>query len=242
MNSADLFNYLKIAIPSNYCIKVLPCDKLVVVKGPYTDLETINKFKENMKIKQDLNLPIIPYKIVELIPDRWPDGIPLGTRNKLDRNKLATFIVFDSVITRDKVKTKKHSSKVWPETEVVDWENMEKFHFNYKYILSFNQVTDYIKAILFRYVFGISDLADRNFIVLDDRVISIDEDISGNWVNLYGELKKNKAQWVYNKIEEHYDILGINTWATSITLNGKQQWLYNEINNKDKCLELFRAN
>jgi hypothetical protein len=210
-------------------------NKLVVVKGPYQNSKQIHVFEENMRIKQKLDLPIIPYTIRKLIPDRW-DSIPLGARNTVDRSKPAEFIIFDSLIPLHSIKTKIHSSKLWPPTEVVDWTQIP-LHFNYT-LASEEQALAYIRAVLYRYIFGISDLADRNFLLYNNTVISIDEDIVDNDVNLYNELKKNKAQWVYNWIADNYSKLLLNTWKIS-NINEKYHSRMQRIMNKETCMDLF---
>lgn len=178
--------------------------KLVVVKGPYTNLEDINILQENMEWKKANNLPFIKFEVKEMIPDRWYDGIPLGIRNKVDRTTKAHFIIFDSVIFEAQLVKKTHFSKVWPPTEVVDWEKIP-LHFDYKgRELLEQEMIDYVHNLLYRYLFGISDLADRNFLMVGGRVISIDEEIKDRLDDLSIELKKNKCLFIQNWLEDNY--------------------------------------
>jgi hypothetical protein len=213
-------------------------DELVVVKGPYQNKKQINILIKNTECKKKNNLPYIPFKVIQLIPNRWSEGIPLGARNNIDRKNPAWFIIFDSVIKESQIKIKVHSSKLWPETKVVDWDKVSGIHFEYK---SGNrtdkEIKDYVEAILYRYMRGISDLADRNFLMVNSRVISIDEDIEGHPVKIFTELRKNKSEFIYNWIKSHYEELGINHWKLC-DISDEKRLL--EIQDRNKCLRLFK--
>jgi len=214
-----------------------PEQTLVVIKGPYATRKEIDALEANTEWKQAHGIPYIPFTVKYLIPDCWPEGTPLGARNKLDCSKPAYFILFESLLgnvtNKESFPIKIHSSKVWPETEVVEW---DKINFHYKYALSSEQQQiDYIQALLFRYVLGIPDLADRNFLMIGDQTISIDEDIEGKEVNLYNELKKNKAQYVHDWLELYYDQLDLN-W----TVKQERQKFLKQIQIKEGCMALFR--
>ena len=211
--------------------------RLVVMKGPYATKKEIDALEANTNWKAENGLPYIPFTIKYLIPDRWPEGVPLGARNIIDRSKRAYFILFESLIgnvtNKESFPIKLHSSKIWPETEVVEW---DKIHFHYKYALSSEQQQiDYIQALLFRYILGIPDLADRNFLMIGDQTISIDEDIEGKEVNLYKELKKSKAEYVHDWLELYYDQLELN-W----TVKEERQKYLTQIQTKEGCMSLFR--
>jgi hypothetical protein len=210
--------------------------KLVVVKGPYEDKSSIEVLERNTAWKKQNGILYLPFVVEELIPDRWPEGIPLGARNKVDRSKPCWFIILDSLIYD--IKTKKHFSKVWPETEVVDWEKID-LHFDYKKNPTEQELTDYVHGILYRYVRGVSDLADRNFLKSQGRVISIDEDIENRKVDLYTELKKNKAEFIRNWISDNYISLGIENWVALDSIELKRLQF---IKSKENCLSLFKGN
>jgi hypothetical protein len=215
--------------------------KLVIVKGPYANQTEIEILERNTKWKKINGLPYIPYKIVKMIPDRWSEGVPLGARNTIDRSKPAWFIIFDSLIEEDEIKTKIHSSKVWPETEVVDWNKMAQFHFKYKMGNRTEQeLNDYVSALLFRYIRGISDLADRNFLLYNGRVISIDEDIEGKNVNIYTELRKNKADYIYNWLNKNYNKLLIQKWKNIDEASSEERTRMDVVKNRDATLDLFK--
>jgi hypothetical protein len=214
-------------------------NKLVVVKGPYIDLDEINILREHLAWKKANNIPFINFEVKEMIPDRWSEGVPLGIRNKVDRTAKAHFIIFDSVIFESQLVKKNHSSKVWPETEVVNWEKIP-LHFDYKTReLIEQEMIDYVHNLLYRYLFGISDLADRNFLMVSGRVISIDEEIQGKLDYLKYELKKNKSIFIHKWLQDNYEKLNVNSWFLIKTATKSQLDRLDEITNKEKCLWLF---
>ena len=210
--------------------------KLVVVKGPYQNKKELDILTRNTNWKKAHHLLHVPFILKKMIPNRWPDGIPLGARNTVKRSDPAWFIVFDAVV--DELVTKRHSSKLWPETEVVDWDKVP-LHFNYKDKLTEQEIEDYVRAILFRYVRGVSDLADRNFLRVGGRVISIDEDIEKRDVNLYTELRKNKAEFIHSWLEIHYDDLDVIEWEGEDVYEKSR---LSVIKNREKCLSLLKGN
>ena len=211
--------------------------KLVVVKGPYSSRKEIDILLSNTEWKKKFNLPYNRFEVKEMIPDRWPQGVPLGARNKINRNQPAFFLVFESYIDESQIQTIQRSSTLWPPTEVVDWEKIP-FHFDYKgRKLTEQEMIDYVHAILFRYLLGISDYADRNFVLKEGRVISIDEDVENHEINLYKVLQKNKANFVYQWLKENYEKLDVARWQPKIQV---QQTKLTQIQNKELCLRLFQ--
>lgn len=215
--------------------------KVVVVKGPYASQSEINVLLSNTEWKKRHQLPYNAFEVRRMIPDRWPEGVPLGARNMVDRSQPSNFLIFDSYIKEAEIRTKMHSSKAWPETEVVDW-NKIPFHFDYKKRpLTEQEYIDYIHAVLFRYLLGISDYADRNVVMKDGRVISIDEDVENKQVNLYDALKKNKADFLYTWLKDNYEKLNVASWTLKNPENQEQQKKLAEIQNRAACLRLFQT-
>ena len=110
------------------------------------------------------------FRIEYLIPDRWPTtGIPLGYRNKVNRSLPVPFLLSESTIPETTIRqniTTYGSYKAltgtekWPaETEIVDW-NQVPSHIRVA-DLSDGEMVDYVLLLLARYIFGVSDLADR---------------------------------------------------------------------------------
>lgn len=211
--------------------------KVVVVKGPFLSRAELDVLERNTAWKRQHGLPYNAFEVVRLLPNRWMEGVPLGARNKVGRTSLAYFVVFDSYLEEADLKTKMHSSTVWPPTEVVDWAQVP-FHFTYKErALTEQEYIDYLHAILFRYLLGISDLADRNFLMTGGRVISIDEDVEGRAMDLYATLQKNKAAFLHHWLQNGYEKLSVAQWTVS---DESQRDRLNTIQNKDRCLALFR--
>jgi hypothetical protein len=211
--------------------------QLVVVKGPYATRAEIDVLERNTAWKRQHGLPYNNFTVMHLLPNRWPEGVPLGARNKVDRTRPAYFLVFESYLQESDLRTMMHSSTLWPATEVVDWKQIP-FHFTHKARALTNQeYIDYIHAILFRYLLGVSDFADRNFLMKDGRVISIDEDVEGRDIDLYATLQKNKAAFLHEWLQSHYEHLEVSKWVIT---NENQRGKLIEIQNKDSCLALFR--
>lgn len=184
--------------------------KRVVVKGPFPKIIKIINLQENKKWKIKNKLPFVNFQVKRMIPDRWPDGVPLGIRNHINRNSLAWFVIFEDVLDDIPVlPTMMRSSTLWSETAVVDWSQLQ-FHFKMELATS-EQMRDYVHALLYRYVRGIPDLADRNFLFVKGRVISIDEDIRHSNVNMTGELKKNKCATVREWLSQN--TIDISSWV-----------------------------
>jgi hypothetical protein len=211
--------------------------KFVVVKGPYQTRKEIDILVSNTEWKKKHGLPFIPFKVHSLLPDRWTEGVALGVRNKVKRDEACFFLEFDSVISKEKIVIKKHSSKLWPETDVVDWEKIG-LHFDFERKLTDLEMTDYVSALLYRYVLGISDIADRNFLVVNGRVISIDEDVEDHIVNLAENLRKKKAEFIYRWLEKK-DFNFVNSWEAK-KLDALQQKRLEEIKNSESLLALFQ--
>ena len=211
--------------------------KVVVVKGPFFSRAELDVLERNTAWKRQHGLPYNAFEVVRLIPNRWMEGVPLGARNKVGRSSLAYFVVFDSYLKEADLKTKIHSSTVWPPTEVVDWSQIP-FHFTYKErALTEQEYMDYLHAILFRYLLGISDLADRNFLMTGGRVISIDEDVEGRVMDLYATLQKNKASFLHKWLQNGYESLSVAQWVVS---DESQRDRLDDIHSKERCLALFR--
>ncbi len=121
-------------------------------------------------------------------------------------------MILPSLLKESELQRRTHSSKLWPPTEVlvttgtgVHWVADR---------LSTRQMADYVDALLGRWIFGISDLADRNFLARrDGRLVAIDEEIRGRAVNFQVELKKNRCAIIEKWITKHFEELSVQTWS-----------------------------
>jgi hypothetical protein len=189
-------------------------NNLYVVKGPYNNTNGLKALKRITDVKKTNRISFISFSIKKMIPDRW-EATPLGNRNSIDTSKPQYFIIFKSIIGKDQISTKLHKSKLWPETEVVDWDKCP-IHLDFnKRELSCSEMRQYIDMVVFRYILGIPDLADRNFLRFNKKIVSIDEDILGRDVNLKTELKKTKckklSEWL--AVEGNFEKLAYPSWV-----------------------------
>lgn len=186
--------------------------KLVVVKGPFESRDGVDYACAMADWKRARGLPAAMMRPVCLLPDRWPEGVPLGLRNQLPRDEPAWFLVADSLLPSPPPLRRHGPTKLWPVTEVADWSQLT----NHLWAplkgwatYTCQEKTDYVLALLARYVVGIGDLADRNFIRAAGRVYSVDEDTrAGPAIRPYADLRKNKAALVRQWLEERWEEIG----------------------------------
>ncbi len=223
-----------------YAYDIYDNNNIVFVKGPYIDKKTANVAITSLNIKKLLNIAYLDIKLVELIPDLL--NTPLGLRNKLDKKKTYPFLIFENLC--DELLITTHSSKLWPETEIVDWDNMttcntfkvmdiktKDINKNIKYI------KQYIVLILYRYIIGCGDLADRNFLYSKkyDTIYSVDEDKIEDDFNMFN-LKKNKSKFVYDFIinnKKYFDDI-LNNWRILLSTDkdkNNYKYMLNKLNN-----------
>ena len=178
-----------------------------VVKGPFKNVSSINQAVTLDKWKAANGMASTGASLIWLIPDRWPDGVPLGVRNSVDQGSPAPFLVTNCMIPGDvaDIPVKEHASKLWPPTRVVDWSKLPQHYWNPTDENNTNQEKlDYVVALLYRYVHGLGDLADRNFFKSKGRLVSIDEDCAPREIYLGKELKKTRATLAKKWINEYY--------------------------------------
>lgn len=186
--------------------------ELMFVKGPFKTDKPILDFIAIQEEKKNLGMPFIEdIHCLQLIPDRWIEGTPLGQRNSLDRTKSWPFMVCKSLYELSEIKTKMHSSVLWPSTEVVDTKTCIDIDV---YKLQGQHLLDYLTAVAFRLSRNIGDLADRNFMVKGERVYSIDEEYTSDKIVLSSHFKGKKYNFVKEKYVENRGSLS--EWTTAI--------------------------
>lgn len=225
--------------------------EFLFIKGPLKCIKDAENSINMNSWKKDNNLPYMnSLKIKMLIPDRWIDGVPLGIRNTIDRTKEAPFLISESTIDKDKIisniitygeykvlKKDKTISKTWPlDLELVNWFNIH----SHLQINSLNdaEFTDYVLNLLARWLFGISDLADRNFLRKNGHIYSIDEEYKDKNVSFWNELRKNKCKIIYDWINNNYEKFvfdRVNKW----NLPEKYIEKHYKLLDNDFVLELF---
>ena len=187
--------------------------RVVVVKGPLPSVEAAENAIEMADWKSRHGIPHVATTCVQLVPDRWPEGVALGLRNRIARDQPAPFLVAASLLTVAQLTScrRTHSSKLWPATEVFD-DAQAGLHLRFE-SLSLQQMKDYVRALLARWVYGTSDLADRNFLLSSGRVYSIDEEMRGHPVSFGVELKSKRCNAVAAWVSTHYASLGVHEWV-----------------------------
>jgi hypothetical protein len=213
---------------------------LVVVKGPLASCNEADNALAMRAWKETHGLPSVGAELVYLVPDRWPEGVPLGVRNRLPRDQPAPFLVFESLVSEAALARRVHDSKMWPPTEVVDWDKVS-LHLPSAAGMRSDTLTDdewrdYVRALLARWLFGIGDLADRNFLRANGRVISIDEETRDKDFDFVSTLKARRCALVRGwLVGGGYETLGVDAWNIPEELAARLRTLQN----KKTCLALF---
>jgi hypothetical protein len=203
-----------------YFAKDRASGKIVVVKGPYLEEDRVKAAALISRLKAKNGIPAATAEVRYLIPDMFPDT-PLGQRKSMDRSAAAAFLVSDSLIGVP-VFRKMHSSVLWPLTEVVDWEKTN--YVPYLPLLNRAQLLSYVRSLLFRFVVGANDLADRNFMVLDTTtVVSVDEDVIGKEVNIASGLRTKKCELLRKFLGDKavFDEVGSKAWNLPLPFQNK---------------------
>jgi hypothetical protein len=183
--------------------------ELYFVKGPFKDSLVIDNYIKFQELKKERGIPYMKdVYCLMLYPNRWtPEETPLGYRKSIDPKKQYPFLIAKSLIYREQIKTRVHSSVKWPATTIVDDHETNGMRIDV-FKLKDQMMIDYLNAIAFRLEYNIGDFADRNFLRIDSRVLSVDEEITKNKkVNLKSELKVKKYNHVMKAFETYKDKL-----------------------------------
>ena len=184
---------------------------LYFVKGPFSCDKPIKDYIRFQQLKKERDIPYIEDTVLLMLyPNRWGnEDVPLGMRKSLDLSKKHPFMINKSLFQLDKIKTKIHSSKKWEKTKVVDTESTNNIKID-PFNLTQQQMIDYLKVIAFRLEYKLGDFADRNFMIVNDRVLSIDEEIKkGGEISLVNDLCQKKYDFVkekYLKLKNNLDL------------------------------------
>jgi hypothetical protein len=127
----------------------------------------------------------------------------------------------------------------WPaETEIVDWNHVPS-HIRVT-DLSADEMVDYVLLLLARYIFGVSDLADRNFLLRKDgHVLSIDEEYRDRPVHFKNELRQAKCSIIKSWLVKHYDAVinpRVDVW---VNIPSKLNARFETVRHRESCLALF---
>lgn len=189
-------------------------DELYFIKGPFLNEINIQNYITIQKYKEKLNIPFIEAKCIYLIPDRWPEGVALGIRNtineKLKNKEPYPFMICKSIINKENIVFRMHSSKLWPDTNVID-PTKTQLHLKSPCLIEDQLLIDYYNALAIRIKFGTGDIADRNFLQYSDRLYSIDEEVISDTPltkeNILNELKIKKFTYLQEQLPHYKDKL-----------------------------------
>lgn len=226
-----------------------PDGRMVVLKGPYMSPRCPNMAIEMAIWKRANGLPAAEIRAVRLIPDRWA-STPLGARNSLWGCEGGWWFSESESLVPGPIPTKIHSSKLWPPTEVVDWSEggglgVHTWRPSTDWATyTHRERLDYVLNLLARYLMGIGDHADRNFLRARGRLYAVDEDMRNFGLpplSLRNNLRKKKAALVRAFLEAHWEDVAAATagWGphpAGIRVRGDVLALYRS---KERTLALF---
>lgn len=234
------------------------------VKGPYKCKADAYIPLKLSKLKEEINddeLPYLKYKVIKLIPDLFED-VPLGIRKNIDRSKPAYFLVCESLLQEDEseIPTTEASSKLWKDEKVVDWEEVEKNNdlkrFNFNNIVGEDNEKRYLYlyviGLLWRYIIGIPDPADRNFMCINQdsninnmKMYSLDEENIKHPSEYKTALKGNRYKYFKKYINKYKTIIKekLEKWRANIhkSLIFDQNTLYEIISRLNYILNNIEA-
>ena len=217
--------------------------EIVFVKGPFVNDKVYNILKLFIEMKKIMNIPYIHLEKIELklSHDFFTEEINIKDnvgkgyiRNKLDKNKIYSFIIYknlcgDTFHTAKYGYLKTQKSRAWKDTNatIINWSKIDIkcHHFEVNDLKNEKYLIEYLEALYFRYLFGIVDAANRNFLIVDNRLYGIDEEnidmikdsnfsklskhfdyINKKWGKISNKLDKMLLQWK-NKLPEIKKIL-----------------------------------
>ena len=192
----------------------------VVVKGPYLTVGTLLmsfKIQNAMKLFPGVNYYDVNAMI--LYPNMY-DDVPLGVRNKVKKGEPYYFLVMEDVMGIKKYPTMTKTSKMWPETEVVDYTSLFTSHPQLGFAdpvaskMNDASVFSLVIQLAFRQAFEVGDVCARNFVRVGDKVFNVDtEDIMKSTKVKWGAADEARIEQVRQKNREQYiDIL--QSWLT----------------------------
>jgi hypothetical protein len=222
--------------------KKFKIDETVFVKGPFLDNNVYNILKLFIKMKKIMNIPYINIEKVSLkmsldfftgeVVDKYIMGKSY-IRNKLDKNNMYTFVIYENLcndIYIEKygyLKTQKSVNWINTNATVLNLNKTDKkfHHFELEDLKNEKYLLEYIESLYFRYLFGIVDSANRNFLIVNNRLFGIDEEnidmdndsnfskltkqfeyINNNWDKVCDKIIKILQEW-NNKLPEIIKIL-----------------------------------
>lgn len=163
--------------PDTYFVRH-PTEGNLFVKGPFLKREHAQVAVLVNKVKHLLDLPFLPkMEVYRLGVDMFPTASPVGLRK--DDLREGWFLISSSLLPVELMHTRLKSSKLWPETEVVDWEKLWVEHqLGTMADVSQLQGRDAqmaLELLLLRMWLGVPDQAWRNFVKCADGIQAVDD-------------------------------------------------------------------
>ena len=216
----------------------------VFVKGPFTGNEAETAVLIS-QLRQRLGLPYVSSKVVHLIPSKSIVS-PLGLRNSATENRPYLFLVTDLIgpleDDNDVVPTEVRESKLWPKTTVIDWKRIEAFH-----PLDVNEdsnevIERWVTCLAFRYVVGVCDNAQRNFVVTKEGVLyGVDEDVMGRDAKLELLSKRAKERIRAVLATKKGPLVDATLWSGAIRALVLEQYVKGMLERLKTCENALRA-
>ena len=207
-------------------------NETVFVKGPFSNNEVYDILKLFIDMKKIMNIPYIKIEKVSLKlskdffkgEENIEENVKYYIRNKLNIKDVYTFIIYqnlcgDTIDTAKYGYIKTQKSTGWIDTKatVVNWKKMDKRcqHFEIEDLKNEKYLIQYMEALYFRYLFGIVDAANRNFLIVNNKLYGIDEE------NI--DMNKNSN---FSKLTKQFDYINKNWDKVSIKIeNIINEWV-----------------
>lgn len=148
--------------------------EVVFIKGPLLE-QNVNRAIKYNEIKSKINLPYIRIKKIFLRCNMFKaEEIILGQRKQI---KEGWFLVCEDIrnMEIENIPFEIKNSKLYKDIKVVDGTKLKIKQISSEYIKDEVGI-NYILMLLFRYILSIPDIANRNFLVKNKDVFSLDED------------------------------------------------------------------
>lgn len=198
---------------------------IAVVKGPFpTDSDIPETLTELNGWRKRLGLNVVEFKTFNNVivnktfgHEEWSEGLARSNYRYNKKPVLGLFIMFQSLLKvnsegeikfRRYGKDEKQKSQAWIDSGayIVKPRHLNTFVWHDKYYEP-EILVDYINALHFRYLFGITDHADRNFIVKEEKMYDIDaESISYTNVMKYSSKYRKRSRIISSIIETNPEI------------------------------------
>ena len=201
-------------------------DKFVVVKGPFPhDSPLPARVAALARVKREVfgeRDGVLAQDVEVVNLERaagHPYSGPLGLRRSILAGTNPLFLVAPLLVNVEDLRFKLHKSKLWDETVVVDWDapSMKPYRVVPKELPAataspadpapeVDELGAYVKLLMLRYVAGVTDHADRNFVRAAPRMCggvrklcALDEDTepASRIGGVATDLRKNKCELVH---------------------------------------------